>query len=68
MRFLIVSVNEVLCTNPPPTPVTVTLYEPTGVAREVVMMQITGNDGLTTGGLSEAVAQYGSPDTEKFTD
>jgi len=67
MWLLIISVNEMLCVKPPPTPVTVTLYVPKGVAWEVVTVQITGNDGFTIGGLSDAYAPYGSPDTETFT-
>jgi len=64
---LTVNMNEVLRVNPPPTPVTVTLYEPIWIASEVVTMQTLANDGLPTDGLSEASAPEGSPDTERFT-
>lgn len=59
--------NVVLCVNPPPTPVTVTAYEPTGVVEEVVMRQILVNEGLPTDGLIETDELEGSPDTESLT-
>jgi len=59
--------NDVLRISPPPTPTTVTLYEPVWTTSEAVMMQILENDGLPTAGLSEATAPAGRPDTDRFT-
>ncbi len=65
--MLIVNVNVALCDIPPPTPVTVTLYDPIGVAAVVVMRQKPAYEGLPADGLIETDALAGTPDTVRFT-
>jgi len=64
---LMVSVNGAVRVIPPPTPIRVTMYEPTEVVGEVVIMQMLVNDGRSEGELSVVDAPAGSPDTERLT-
>jgi hypothetical protein len=62
---LTVSPRLVVRVRPPPTPLTVTAYEPAAVPDEVDSVSVVEPEPLTVLGLNKALAPDGRPDTEK---